>query len=111
MNYFKKSVLSVFIALIGVVVLTNFAFSREDDQTIIKFASLAPEGSTWMNIMHEWNKELMDKSKGKMTFKIYAGGLQGDEKDVVRKIRLGQLQSGGFTGVGMGEIAPDVRVL
>jgi hypothetical protein len=51
------------------------------------------------------------KSGGKLKFKIYAGGVAGDEKDVVRKIRLGQLHAGGFTGVGLGEIAPTLRLL
>jgi TRAP-type C4-dicarboxylate transport system substrate-binding protein len=44
-------------------------------------------------------------------FKIYGGGVLGDEKDVLRKIRIGQLHAAGFTGVGMGEIAPEVRIL
>lgn len=59
----------------------------------------------------EWNKELIEKSGGRLKFRIYSGGVSGDEKDVVRKIRLGQLQAGGFTGVGLGEIAPEVRIL
>ncbi len=80
-------------------------------ETVIKFATLAPEGSTWMKIMQEWNQELIAKTRGQLKFKIYAGGVSGDEKDVVRKIRLGQIQAGGFTGVGMGEMAPEVRIL
>jgi len=82
-----------------------------EDVILIKFATLAPEGSTWMNIMQEWNKDLAEKSGGRLRFKIYPGGIAGDEKDVVRKIRLGQLHAGGFTGVGLGEIAPEARIL
>ncbi len=78
---------------------------------VIKFATLAPEGSTWMKVLREWDKEVTQKSGGKLRFKIYSGGVSGDEKDVVRKIRLGQLHAGGFTGVGLGEIAPEARVL
>ncbi|MBI2916182.1 MAG: TRAP transporter substrate-binding protein DctP [Elusimicrobia bacterium] len=78
---------------------------------IIKFATLAPEGSTWMKTLRAWDKEIREKSDGRMRFRIYAGGVSGDEKDVVRKIRLGQLHAGGFTGVGLGEIAPEVRIL
>ena len=81
------------------------------DETVIKFATLAPEGSTWMKIMQEWNSELIEKSGGKLKFRIYSGGVSGDEKDVVKKIRLGQLHAAGFTGVGLGEIAPEVRIL
>ncbi len=80
-------------------------------QYTIKFATIAPEGSTWMNVMKEYDAAIRKESGGRLGFKIYAGGVQGDEKTVLRKIRVNQLQSGGFTGVGMGEIAPKVRIL
>ncbi len=78
---------------------------------VIKFASLAPEGSTWMKTIGELNTELQEKTKGSVKLKVYAGGISGDEKDVVRKMRIGQLHAGGFTGVGLGEIAPRLRIL
>ncbi len=77
----------------------------------IKFATLAPDGSTWMNVMKEFSESLKEKSAETIKFKIYPGGIQGDEKDVLRKIRINQLQSGGFTGVGLGTILPEVRIL
>ncbi|OGS05913.1 MAG: ABC transporter substrate-binding protein [Elusimicrobia bacterium RIFCSPHIGHO2_02_FULL_61_10] len=80
-------------------------------QTMVKFATLAPEGSTWMKAMRQFTVEASSRTGGRVKFKIYAGGVSGDEKDVVRKIRLGQLQAGGFTGVGLGEIAPEARLL
>lgn len=79
--------------------------------TALKFATLAPEGSTWMKVLTELSKELEQASGGKLKFKFYAGGVAGDEKDVVKKIRIGQLHGAGFTGVGMGEVAPDTRLL
>jgi TRAP-type C4-dicarboxylate transport system substrate-binding protein len=80
-------------------------------QYTIKFATLAPDGSTWMKVMREYDGAVRKESGGRMGFKIYPGGVQGDEKGVLRKIRVGQLHSAGFTGVGMGEIAPKVRIL
>jgi len=77
----------------------------------VKFATLAPEGTAWMKTMHQFNDEISAKTAGRVKFKIYAGGVSGDEKDVARKIRLGQLQAAGFTGVGLGEIAPETRIL
>ncbi len=77
----------------------------------IKFATLAPEGTHAMKTMRLIDAELREVTSGTVSLKFYAGGRQGDEKDVVRKIRLGQLHSGGFTGVGLGEIAPEVRIL
>lgn len=80
-------------------------------QTLIKFSTLAPDGSTWMKIMKQFNTELSSATQGRVKFKFYAGGVSGDEKDVARKIRLGQLHAAGFTGVGLGEIAPEIRIL
>jgi TRAP-type C4-dicarboxylate transport system substrate-binding protein len=77
----------------------------------MKFATVAPDGSTWMNVMREFDAAIRTESGGKLGFKIYAGGVQGDEKDVLRKIRLGQLQAAGITGNGMTEIAPKARIL
>ncbi|PIU20537.1 MAG: ABC transporter substrate-binding protein [Elusimicrobia bacterium CG08_land_8_20_14_0_20_59_10] len=79
--------------------------------TLIKLATLAPDGSTWMKAMKQFASEVTEKTAGRVKFRIYAGGVSGDEKDVVRKIRLGQLQAGGFTGVGIGEVAPEARLL
>ncbi|MDE1976578.1 MAG: TRAP transporter substrate-binding protein DctP [Elusimicrobia bacterium] len=77
----------------------------------IRFATLAPEGSTWMNIMTEFNAELKEKTGGQLEFKMYPGGVQGDDRDVVKKMQIGELQAAGLTGVGLGMIAPSVRIL
>jgi TRAP-type C4-dicarboxylate transport system substrate-binding protein len=95
--------------ILAIVIFASLhAYSQ---QYTIKFATIAPEGSTWMNVMKEYDAAVRKESGGRIGFKIYAGGVQGDEKSVLRKIRVNQLQSGGFTGVGMGEIAPKVRIL
>lgn len=77
----------------------------------IKIATLAPEGSTWMNLMSELGDRIREKTGGEVGLRFYPGGIQGDEGVVLRKIRTGQLHGGGFTGVGLGEIAPSLRVL
>jgi len=97
----------IFIILIITIIVVPMAFAQKYK---IKFATLAPDGSTWMNVMREFDQAIRDQSNGEMGFKIYPGGVAGDEKDVLRKIRLGQLHSAGFTGVGLGEIYPEVRI-
>jgi len=77
----------------------------------IKFATIAPENSTWMAVMREYDAAIRKESNGRMGFKIYAGGVQGEDKDVIPKIRLGQLHSAGLTGFGLGKIAPQLRIL
>jgi TRAP-type C4-dicarboxylate transport system substrate-binding protein len=77
----------------------------------IKIATVAPTGTTWVNELEKTNQALLKASGGELGFQIYAGGVLGDESDVVRKMRIGQVQAVAFTGMGLGEILPEVRVL
>ncbi len=76
-----------------------------------KVAILAPEGTTWHKTIVAWGDELNKKTSGRIKLKLYAGGVLGDEKDVIRKMRIGQVHAAGFTGLGLGLINPNVRVL
>ncbi len=83
---------------------------RPRPEHTIKFATLAPDGSTWMKTMHAIDDAVRERTANRLGFKFYPGGVQGDEKDVLRKIRNGQLHAGGFTGNGLGAIVPEVRI-
>jgi TRAP-type transport system periplasmic protein len=80
-------------------------------QTALKIATLAPEGSAWMVSFHEWAKNVEEHSAGKIKIKFFAGGTAGDERDAVRKIRLGLLNGAAVTAIGLGLINSEVRVL
>jgi len=77
----------------------------------IKVGVLAPEGTNWATHMKDMGKEIKKATKGKVRFKFYFGGAQGDEVDVLRKVRINQLQAGVFTGKTLGDIYGDVRVV
>jgi len=102
-------IISRVLLLCSVIGLAALPVSAQ--QYTIKFATLAPEGSTWVKIMRDFDKAVRTESGGRLGFKVYPGGVAGDEKDVIRKIRLGQYGGGGFTGVGIGEVAKKVRIL
>jgi len=112
MNFFKLFFSFALIATLVLVVgpADTFGGKRPKPKFQIKFATLAPEGSTWMKTMHAIDDEVRLRTENRLGFKFYPGGVQGDEKDVLRKIRNGQLHGGGFTGFGLGSIVPDVRV-
>lgn len=80
-------------------------------QTTLKIATLAPEGSAWMVAFHEWAKNVEEHTSGKIKVKFFAGGTAGDERDAVRKMRLGQLNGAAVTAIGLGLINSEVRVL
>jgi TRAP-type C4-dicarboxylate transport system substrate-binding protein len=96
------------VCFLAVLLFSSSVFSQE---YTFKIATVAPEGSQWMKIMKDLQADIDKKTGGKVKFVFYSGSVAGDESLVVRKIKLGQYQGAGFTGVGLGQILPDVRVL
>ncbi len=75
-----------------------------DETVTIKLGTLAPQGSSWHNLLKEMGEKFQEASGGKVKVKIYAGGTQGSEGDMVRKMGVGQLQAASITNVGMHDI-------
>jgi TRAP-type C4-dicarboxylate transport system substrate-binding protein len=76
-------------------------------QTTVSIATLAPAGSTWMNVFEAWNREIRRESakiNQPMRLQFFAGGVQGDESEVIRKIRAGRLDGAAVTAVGLAQI-------
>jgi TRAP-type C4-dicarboxylate transport system substrate-binding protein len=69
----------------------------------IKIATVAPDGSHWMQQMRAGADEVSKRTDGRVAIKFYPGGVMGNDAQVLRKIRVGQLQGGAFTAGGLGE--------
>ena len=85
--------------------------TKAEEAYTLRIASLAPAGSSWMKILNAWNKTLQTKTDGKLKMRFYPGGSQGDERDFVRKMRVGQLDGGVVTITGMSMLVPAMNVL
>jgi TRAP-type C4-dicarboxylate transport system substrate-binding protein len=73
----------------------------------ISVATLAPAGSTWMNVFEAWNREIRRESakiNQPMRMQFFPGGVQGDEAEVIRKIRSGRLDGAAVTAVGLAQV-------
>jgi TRAP-type C4-dicarboxylate transport system substrate-binding protein len=68
----------------------------------IKIATVAPDGSHWMQQMRAGAEQIATLTEGRVTIKFYPGGVMGNDAQVLRKIRIGQLQGGAFTAGGLG---------
>jgi TRAP-type transport system periplasmic protein len=82
-----------------------------ENSVIIKLATLAPEGSSWMKTFQALNKEVMEKTNNQVQFKIYGGGVLGDESDVLRKMKIGQIQSAMLSSGTLAQIYKEFDVL
>ena len=102
---------SVLWGVLAAALVTATGPGLEAQEQLIKFATLAPEGTTWMKIMREYDQTVRKESGGRLGFRIYPNSQQGEDKDVMRRIRLGQLHSAGVTGVGVGDISGNLRIL
>lgn len=80
-------------------------------EVVIKLGTLAPAGSPWHNLLKELGQKWKDVSGGTVTLRIYPGGVLGSEGDMVRKMRVGQLQAAAVTVVGLHEITPEPQAL
>jgi TRAP-type C4-dicarboxylate transport system substrate-binding protein len=78
---------------------------------VVKMATLVPDGSSWYQILKEMAAEWKTLSGGRVVVRLYPGGIAGDDADVVRKMRLGTLDAGVLTEVGIGEVDRDVYAL
>lgn len=70
----------------------------------LKVATLVPAGSEWHRILQEMGAEWQKASGGRLAFRLYAGGVAGDDADLVRKMRLGTLDAGLLTLTGISAI-------
>jgi len=85
--------------------------SKAEESYTLRIATLAPAGSSWMKIVNAWNKTLQDKTKGRLKVRTYPGGAQGDERDFIRKMRVGQLDGAVVTMTGMSMVVRSMIVL
>ncbi|MEM1229109.1 MAG: TRAP transporter substrate-binding protein DctP [Pseudomonadota bacterium] len=76
----------------------------------IKVATVSPDGSTWMKMLREAGDEVATRTDGRVKFKFYPGGVQGDDKTVLRKMRVGSLHGGVMTVGLLAQAYPDLQI-
>ncbi|MBU0730002.1 MAG: TRAP transporter substrate-binding protein DctP [Proteobacteria bacterium] len=108
MTRLNKSLLIIFLT-VAVICICVTAQARS--KYLFKIASLAPVGSVWARQFDEFTNEVQQKTNGEVAFKVYPGGVMGNEQAVYRKMQVGQLHGGGFTMTGISEVVPDFRVM
>ncbi|GHT48948.1 hypothetical protein FACS1894102_2890 [Spirochaetia bacterium] len=110
-NVFKKCVAIVVFALIVTATGTANLFAQKKNVTVIKLASLAPEATPWGEALNKAAKDWSSASGGNVELRVYHNGVAGTETDVLRKLKLNQVQAAVFTSIGLAEISPESMTL
>jgi TRAP-type C4-dicarboxylate transport system substrate-binding protein len=77
---------------------------------VLKIATVAPEGSSWMKDMRASAKEIQELTEGRVQIKYYGGGIMGNDSKVLGKIRIGNLHGGAFTPSALQKIYPEINL-
>ena len=95
----------------GVVLIVSLVtFLETGYSQTVKLGTLAPEGSPWYETLQDIGAQWKNGTGGAIKFKIYPGGIVGDEADMIRKMRIGQLHAAALTAVGLAKIIPEINV-
>jgi len=97
--------------LLAAALLATASPALAQQQVQIKLGTLAPNGSTWHELLKEMAVRWAEASKDGVKLRIYAGGTQGNEGEMVRKMAVGQLQGAAVTTVGLHDIAAEPQAL
>lgn len=76
----------------------------------LKIATLAPDGSSWLNEVRKGAEEIKQRTEGRVSLRFYPGGSMGDEEAVLKKMRIGQLHGSAMTSGTLSVVYPDIQV-
>lgn len=102
----------VLLAALAVLVPGTAARPADAQQAVtLRIATLAPSGSSWMRVFNAWNNSLRQRTGNRLQLRFYPGGVAGDERDAIRKMRAGQMDGAAVTSLGLGQVVRPVLVL
>ncbi|MEJ2188296.1 MAG: TRAP transporter substrate-binding protein DctP, partial [Acidobacteriota bacterium] len=76
----------------------------------LKIATIAPDGSQWINKLSAAADEIVTRTNGRVSLRFYPGGVMGSDQAVLRKIRIGQLQGGVVLAGSLASSEPNMEI-
>jgi TRAP-type C4-dicarboxylate transport system substrate-binding protein len=77
----------------------------------VKLASMVPENTPWGAKLNQMSREWAQITGGEVELVVYHNSVAGNEADVVRKLRLNQIQGAVLTSFGFNAISPEILTL
>ncbi len=107
----RQKAVKILATSLGVFLLLSQIVLGAEKTSLIKLSTLAPEGSSWVKTFNTISAEVMKKTENMVQFRIYPGGVLGDEMDMLRKLKIGQIQGAAFTSAGLSAIFQEMDLL
>jgi TRAP-type C4-dicarboxylate transport system substrate-binding protein len=107
----RTTCLTAAMVLLLLSILPTPHFALGQSPAVIKLATLAPEGSAWVQTLKAAADEVQQKTGNAVQFKIYPGGVMGDERDMVRKMHIGQLHAAMLSSSSLASMFPEIDAL
>jgi TRAP-type C4-dicarboxylate transport system substrate-binding protein len=79
--------------------------------TTIRIASLAPPGSSFVKVLKAWSRTLQKETEGRVELRVFSGGSEGSDRDLIKRINAGKLDAAGVATTGLSMIAKELQVL
>lgn len=96
--------------LLGMLLTCMVLAPSTSEAKTFKIATVSPDGLSWMKKLRTGAKEIATRTDNRVKFKIYPGGVQGDDYTVLRKMRIGQLHGGVVAASTLTRFYPDLQV-
>ena len=101
----------VFYRLLALLCALLASAAQAQDAVKIRLGALAPRGTTWHRGLLEMGEAWRAAQGAGAEFIVYPGGSQGGEADMVRRMRVGQLNAAMLTVIGLTEIDDSAAAL
>jgi TRAP-type transport system periplasmic protein len=98
--------------IVAITLLVTLLISHQTAwATTLKVATIVPEGNALYNAFKSAGAEIAAQTDGRVKFKIYPGGIMGNDAVVLRKMQQGQLHGAAFTTSGVALVDRDFQIL
>jgi TRAP-type C4-dicarboxylate transport system substrate-binding protein len=107
----RKAILSTLLLALALTLPGSVRTAEAKAKNLIRIATLAPRDTELTRGFARIDHALRKATGEGWGIQLYPSGIAGDEKDVIRKMRIGQMDGSVITSTGLSQIVREVSVL
>ncbi|HWE28646.1 MAG TPA: TRAP transporter substrate-binding protein DctP [Polyangia bacterium] len=97
--------------MLALVSLAIAATASAEPTHVLRFATVAPDGTEWARLSRSFAREIEEQTNGDVQIKWYFGGIAGNEAEMIARMRRGQLDGVASAGMLCQRLAPTMRAV